>query len=153
MSLVKNAGHMWPRKYVNWLSGNQLIGISEKKPYKKANFADQAGIYALYDNGFSCVYVGQAGSGETTGLYSRLKAHAMNDYLFCRWERFSWWGFYSVKDIENDNYDNSFNLKTDINEIMDLVESLIIRVNAPKLNLALGKLAGCRLGSIGSTPS
>ena len=142
MPLIKNTGHLWHRKYVDWLSGNQLIGISEKKPYKVANFADQAGIYVLYDNNFSCVYVGQAGSGKSTGLYSRLKEHAINDYLFCRWERFSWWGFYPVEDIENDYYDKSFKIKTDVNEVMDLVESLIIRVNAPKLNLALGKLAG-----------
>jgi hypothetical protein len=142
MPIIKNTGHLWHRKYINWQNGNQLVGFSESKQGKAINFADQAAIYALYDKDFKCVYVGQAGSGETKGLYHRLRDHAIDDYLFCRWERLSWWGFYSVESLERHDYDKDFNLNTDVNEIMDVIESLIIRVNPPNLNMALGKLAG-----------
>jgi hypothetical protein len=133
---------MWHRKYVNWQNGSKLIGVSEVKECPAVNFASQAGIYALYDKDFRCVYVGQAGRGETKGLYHRLKDHAIEDYLFCRWERFSWYGFYSVKSLEEGNYDKEFKVNTDVNEIMDVIESLIIQVNSPKLNMTRGSLAG-----------
>jgi len=40
MTIIKNLGYMWHRKYVNWQSGNELIGFSGSKPYKAINFAD-----------------------------------------------------------------------------------------------------------------
>ena len=103
MPIIKNAGYMWHRRYVNWQSGDKLMGVLEFKQGKAVNFAYQAGIYALYDKDFKCVYVGQAGRGEIKGLYHRLKDHAISDHLFCRWERFSWYGFYSVKSLEARN--------------------------------------------------
>lgn len=140
MSIIKNAGYMWHRKYINWQNGNELLGFPEVKQGTAINFANQAGIYALYDKDFRCVYVGQTGRGETKGLYHRLKDHAVTDYLFCRWERFSWYGFYSIKSLEEDNYDKEFEVNTDVNKIMDVIESLIIRVNPPNLNMAMGCL-------------
>jgi hypothetical protein len=142
MQIIKNAGYMWHRKYVNWQSGNELIGLPEAKQGKGVNFAAQTGIYALYDKIFRCVYVGQAGRGEIKGLYHRLKDHAISDHLFCRWERFSWYGFYSVKSLEKDNYNEEFKLETDINQIMDFAESLIIQINPPTLNMAGGCWSG-----------
>ncbi len=142
MPIIKNTGYLWHRKYINWQSGRQLLGVSESHAGKPVNFADQAAIYALYDKDFKCIYVGQAGRGETKGLYDRLKDHALEDYLFCRWGRFSWWGFYSVENLEKQDYDKQFKINTNVNEIMDMVESLIIRVNPSTLNMALGKLKG-----------
>jgi len=72
MPIIQNTGHLWHKKYVNWQRGRQLVGVSESSPGKPVNFADQAAIYALYDKEFKCIYVGQVGSGETKGLYSRL---------------------------------------------------------------------------------
>ena len=142
MQIIKNTGYMWHRKYVNWQRGRQLIGLSESGKGKPENFADQSAIYALYDKEFRCIYVGQAGKGETKSLYDRLKDHAIRDYLFCRWERFSWWGFYSLENLKNNDYDSHFKIITDVNEVMNLFESLIIRINPPSLNMALGHLAG-----------
>ena len=142
MPIIKNVGYMWHRKYVNWQKGNELIGFSEVKQGKAVNFADQAGIYALYDKDFKCVYVGQVGRGQIKGLYHRLKDHAISDYLFCRWERFSWFGFYSVKSLEQGYYSEEFKVNTDVNELMDVIESLIIRVNPPNLNMAGGGMGG-----------
>jgi len=102
----------------------------------------QSAICALYDKQFKCVYVGQAGKGEEKGLYLRLKDHAVNDNLFCRWQRFSWYGLYSVKSLEKGDYDTEYKFNTNINDIMTVIESLIIRVNQPKLNLASGSLHG-----------
>lgn len=142
MAIINNLGYMWHRKYVNWYSGSELIGVCEYPPDKEGkpvNFADQAGIYVLYDKNFKCVYVGQAGGGRTQGLYHRLKEHAINDYLFCRWERFSWFGFGSVKGLEKE-------VNTNVNELMDFIESLIIFIVEPDLNMDRGFLAGDKSG-------
>ncbi|MBM4147274.1 MAG: GIY-YIG nuclease family protein [Nitrospira sp.] len=144
MPIIKNAGYMWHRKYVDWQSGNELIGFPVEKADKCVNFANQAGIYALYDKDFRCVYVGQAGRGELKGLYHRLKDHAITDYLFCRWERFSWYGFYSEKCLEENSYDKEYKVNTEVNVVLDLVESLIIRVNPPNMNVAMGSLPGIK---------
>ncbi len=142
--IVKNAGYMWHRKYVNWFSGEELIGYSEVND-KRVNFANQAGIYALYDGNSKCVYVGQSGKGSYKGLYHRLKDHAIEDGLFCMWERFTWFGFYSstmlykgVNEKAKGNYDKEFPIKTDVNELMNVIESMIIQVQTPSLNMSSG---------------
>jgi hypothetical protein len=137
-TMIKNAGFMWHRKYVDWQRGAELIGYPERNARGgPVNFADQTAIYALYDHNYRCIYIGQAGRGETTGLYHRLKDH-VNDYLFCMWERFSWYGFYSIEAISHQNYDKEFSLKTDVNRLMDTLESLAIHIQFPLFNRAMG---------------
>ena len=134
--IIKNIGYMWHRKYINWQSGSELIGYSENDD-KKVNFAYQAGVYALYDHNLNCIYVGQAGRGENTGLYHRLKTHAIEDELFCMWERFSWFGFYSKEAIlknTSQSFDREFKIDTNVNELLNLVEALLIRICRPPIN-------------------
>jgi hypothetical protein len=137
--IIKNIGYMWHRKYINWESGSELIGYSETND-KKVNFAYQAGIYVLYDLNLNCIYVGQAGRGENTGLYDRLKAHATEDELFCMWERFSWFGFYSRETLQKSTdsaFLKEYKINTDVNEVMNLTESLIIHVQRPRFNKSI----------------
>lgn len=143
--IIKNVGYMWHRKYVNWQKGNELIGYSENDD-TKVDFAYQAGIYALYDRNSSCVYVGQAGKGENVGLYCRLKNHT-DDHLFCMWERFSWFGFYSSDTIRKGTdaaFNKEYDVKTDVNELMNVIEALILRTFRPSCNLSLGSLLDVR---------
>lgn len=135
--IIKSIGYMWHRKYVNWQSGRKLIGTPEAGKGDRVDFANQAGIYVLYDKNMQPIYVGQAGKGETKGLYDRLKDHT-EDELFCAWERFTWFGFYS-KEAINAKCDDEFEICTDVNELMNIVESIIVRVWKPSFN----KSSGC----------
>jgi hypothetical protein len=140
--IIKNAGYMWHRKYINWDSGADIIGYSEVDD-KSVNFAYQAGIYLLYDHNFECVYVGQAGRGENTGLYHRLQQHVQDDYLFCVWERFSWFGFYSIEALQKGNdeaFNKEYKIHINVNKLMDVIESMIIRVHRPRFNYSLGSM-------------
>ncbi len=134
--IIKNAGFMWHRKFVNWKK-KELIGHPEEGKDYKFNFADQTAIYGLYDRNNICIYIGQAGSGDVSGLYERLKDHT-NDYLFCMWERFSWYGFYSVKALKEMEYESEYNITTDINEVMTTLETIAIHLMLPRHNLSMG---------------
>jgi hypothetical protein len=142
MPIIKNMGYMWHRKYVNWEGGRKLFGSPEVGKGKDVNFADQAGIYVLYDRNLQPIYVGQTGSGKTIGLFDRLRDHT-HDELFCMWERFSWFGFYSVNTVEggvDKGFDDEFEIETDVNELMNIIETLIIRTCRPSFNKASGCL-------------
>jgi len=141
-SLIKNIGYMWHRNYVNWYRGAQLIGYPEQGGGKAINFADQAGVYALYNHNAECIYIGQAGSGEVNGMYHRLKDHAIKDYIFCMWERFTWFGFYSTETLQSNNFDNAFEISTNINELMNLFEMMAINIHFPRYNLSRGNISG-----------
>ena len=61
------------------------------------------------------------------------------------WERFSWYGFYSVETVrknKNNAYENEFKEKIprDVNELMNVIESMIIRIHSPKFNKSVGSL-------------
>ena len=101
--LIKNYGLYWRRSAVaknagtkaeysdSWSRRGELLGIGIRKRRQKAvDFANQRGIYALYDDNFRLIYVGQAGRGERR-LYRRLRSHTLNN-LADRWTRFSWFG-------------------------------------------------------------
>lgn len=143
MPIIKNIGYMWHRKYVDWY-GKSLVGYSEKDDLC-VDFAYQAGIYALYNQNAECIYVGQAGRGDETGLFHRLRTHALDDDLFCMWERFSWYGFYSLETIKNSD-DEEFEcefkcgIHSDIDELMNVIESMIIRTHRPPFNKSTGSL-------------
>lgn len=137
--IVKNIGYMWRRKYVNWQSGRDLIGKPDGFQGESINFADQSGIYVLYDRNLQPIYLGQAGKGESKGLYDRLRDHTEDD-LFCAWERFSWFGFYSKEVLKAGAFEKEYEINTDINELMNVVESMLIRVSKPAFNKSTGCL-------------
>jgi len=97
--LIRCVGLFWETSNVFWGAGSQagtLYGLTAKQVSSAPiDFREQVGIYALYAD-YRMIYVGQAGSGETTFLFSRLKQHFKDD-LAGRWDRFSWFGLRWVK--------------------------------------------------------
>ncbi len=143
--LIKSIGYMWHRKYVDWnASGKALIGYPEHDSNgEPEDFTYQAGIYVLYNPQVEPIYIGQAGSGENTGLFHRLKTHVNDDYLFCLWERFTWFGFYSTSDLKKDDVDKwKFEFTTDVNDLMNAVEAMLILSTRPRDNYSRGNLDG-----------
>ncbi len=141
--IIRNVGYMWHRKYVNWQKGTKLIGHSETDD-RAVDFAYQAGVYSLYDKNLICIYVGQAGRGENKGLFHRLKDHT-DDHLFCMWERFSWFGLYSTDALKKGDdaaFDKEFDVRTNVNNLMNVIESMIIRTCRPSFNISIGSLRG-----------
>jgi hypothetical protein len=130
--IINAYGIYWNRSLVHWeptipdLLGIQLKGAQE------VNFKDQKGIYLLHDSR-ETIYVGQA-IEQTLG--KRLKDHR-TDRLAGRWDRFSWFGFYPVKD------DGRLNLETQFNDFTlqtfgDVVEAVLIESIEPRQNRKQG---------------
>ena len=93
--LIRNYGLFWHRNRVFWgrqrVPGNLKGKLAKESSKDAVDFRHQAGVYVLYDDNFRAVYVGQAGSGDSSSLFSRLKQHKI-DALAERWTRFSWFG-------------------------------------------------------------
>lgn len=133
--LIKTAGYMWNREYVDWTSG-ELLGTAEEGGARKTvNFADQSAIYGLFDSNHRCVYVGQAGGGETSALYDRLRSHALDDSLFCLWQRFTWFGFYSAKDLENGKFADPIAASVSLATVLNEFETVGFYLALPRHNL------------------
>ncbi len=131
--LIKAAGYLWHRKHVDWGRGRRLMGWPEEGKGDEVNFADQSGIYGLYDANHQCIYIGQAGRGDS-GLYDRLKSHAIEDHLFCFWERFTWFGFYSPTQLRDGKYDDPVAAAVMLTEALDTIESIGIYLALPRFN-------------------
>ena len=131
--IIKNAGYMWHREYVNW-GKRRLVGTPEKGEGDEENFADQSGVYGLYSKNHECIYIGQAGRGESSGLFDRLKAHAIDDHLFCFWERFTWFGFYTPDQLKKENYDDPIAEKVNVTDALDTIELVGIYLALPRFN-------------------
>lgn len=97
--LIHNYGLFWRRESIFWGRGNNaghLKGVlAHNRTANPIDFRNQQGIYCLYDDNFRLVYVGQAGSGATSRLFSRIKQHR-KDSLSDRWSKFSWFGVRTV---------------------------------------------------------
>src|SRR5262245_60155409 len=130
--LIQSAGYMWHRRYVDWRR-RRLAGIPDEGYGCEVNFADQSGIYGLYAANHECIYIGQAGRGES-GLYDRLRTHALDDHLFCFWERFTWFGFYSPEQLRNGTYDDPIARAVTLAEALDTIESVGIYLALPRFN-------------------
>jgi len=135
--LIRNYGHLWERKYINYGTGGQG-NRGHLKGYitgsQEADFRDQIGIYVLYDKDFVPIYVGQAGRGQQ-GLWSRLNHHE-TDHLWNRWVYFSWFGFRRVnkngKLSRFDDVEKIFRAKGSL--LLNEVEGALITALEPKLN-------------------
>lgn len=135
--LIKCAGYMWHRRYVDWRQRN-LFGWPEEGKGTAVDFADQSAIYGLYSPNQECVYIGQAGSGESKSLYDRLWDHARKDHLFCFWKRFTWFGFYSPEQLLNDNFDDPVATDITLKEALDTLESVGTYLALPRFNRRWG---------------
>lgn len=132
--LIRNFGHLWERKYINW--GRPKVR-GHLKGYTirswEADFRDQIGIYVLFDKDLKPVYIGQAAKNRR--LFGRLKQHEI-DHLWNRWEHFSWFDFRRV------NQNRQLSLHDDVHkmfkapgiQLLNEIEGALITAMEPKLN-------------------
>jgi len=90
--LINAFGMYWSRNAIVWKSKPKILGRQQQNS-SAVDFAQQTGVYLLYD-GRQVIYVGRA-IDQPLGL--RLQQHTV-DRLNGRWDRFSWFGIYSVAD-------------------------------------------------------
>ena len=124
-------GIYWDRSSVYWKTSPDFWGIQQIGA-DKVNFKDQRGIYLLHDNR-ETIYVGQA-IDQTLG--QRLRQHTI-DRLGGRWNRFSWFGFYSVNNdgslIPATKFEN-----ISIQDLGDVLEAILIESIEPRQNRKQG---------------
>jgi hypothetical protein len=135
--ILKTAGFMWNRNYVDW-SKRKLLGVSENGGDDQENFADQSAIYGLYYVSQTCVYIGQAGKGETSCLFERLRAHALDDHLFCFWERFTWFGLYSAEQLKQNDWFDPLVSSLSAADALNNLESIATYLALPRFNRRFG---------------
>jgi hypothetical protein len=153
MSIIKNYGFLWERKYINRGAGGygnagNLIGYRTGAATKLVDFREQIGVYALYDQNLTIVYIGQAGNGNAT-LFSRLKQHMTSNALRNRWSYFSWVGFRQVNSRTSDLSIRQENVSSRVSgftygDALNEIEGILIEFIEPKLNKQGGKLKKAR---------
>lgn len=148
MPIIKNFGFLWERRLINRGGGGagkagSLCGYRNGAKTKIVDFREQIGVYALYDETRTIVYIGQAGNGNAN-LFERLKQHMKGSNLWNRWSYFSWVGF---KDVKNTN--GSLSVKQSVSagvggfkysDALNEIEGVLIELIEPKLNKQGGKL-------------
>lgn len=130
-TIINAFGIYWNRNSVFWKSNPDLLGVQQFGA-TEVNFNDQRGIYLLYDSR-EIIYIGQA-IEQTLG--QRLKQHT-SDRLSGRWDRFSWFGLYSVNDkghlIDRKKFEN-----LDIQDLANTIEAILIESVEPRQNRKQG---------------
>lgn len=126
---IKAFGMYWEKSDIDWkkpkLLGQQQIGAD------KLDLSEQIGVYLLYD-GREVVYVGR--STEQT-IIRRLQDHTKNR-LKARWNRFSWFGLYSVTQTTGKLEPESPAL--DSETFIQTLEAVLIEAIEPRQNRRRG---------------
>ena len=131
--IVNAFGIYWNRNMVHWKSIPDLLGIQQIGA-TEVNFKEQIGIYLLHD-ARETIYVGQA---IDQSLGQRLRNHT-TDRLGGRWDRFSWFGFYSVN--ENGKMNTEIKLENITTQNLgDILEAILIESIEPRQNRKQGNL-------------
>jgi len=113
--LINAFGMYWSREKVLWTSNPKILG-RQQPGANPVDFCTQTGVYLLHHDR-SVVYVGRT---TDQPLGRRLAQHTA-DRLDGRWDRFSWFGVYSV--------DENGSLQT-VDEPSFTLESLIVTMEA-----------------------
>ena len=131
LKTINSFGIYWNRDFVHWKTTPDLLGIQQIGA-TNVNFRNQIGIYLLHDSR-ETIYVGQA---IEQPLGQRLKNHT-TDRLGGRWDRFSWFGFYPIK--ENGELDDCLDLSNmSIKGFGDILEAILIESIEPRQNRKQG---------------
>lgn len=138
--LFANYGLFWHVDRVKWGSAGKAGTLSGYRTNKEGevDFREQRGVYALYDESFHMLYVGQAGYGNQR-LYQRLHQHRF-DALGERWARFSWFGIDPVKGRAG--HRKLCEREPDapaVSAILNHLEAILIAAAEPALNRQGGK--------------
>jgi hypothetical protein len=139
--LIRNYGLFWRESDVFWgrpKSEGKLLGVYAKKVTSDAvDFRYQQGVYALYDDAFRMVYVGQAGANDNQRLFDRLKQHRV-DQLSERWSRFSWFGVRSVN-ANGELRSEAMAKHSDLGDVLNHIEAILIASAEPPHNRQGGR--------------
>lgn len=128
--LINALGMHWSRDKVYWSnSAPKLLG-RQAAGSEPVDFSTQRGVYLLYDRS-SVIYVGRA---TDQGIGTRLKQHTV-DRLSSRWDRFSWFGVFSV--MESGELDNG-SATYDRTVLIATMEALLIESVEPPQNRRRG---------------
>lgn len=125
-------GIAWNREKVIWNTSPDLFGV-QSDGADPVNFKEQIGVYLLYD-GREVIYAGQA-IRQTLG--ERISQHT-KDRLSGRWDRFSWFGLYSVSDDGTLQKDHETHRTISIATIGNTLEALLIEGIEPRQNRKQG---------------
>lgn len=133
--LINAFGMFWERDAVIWSSSPKLLGQQELGS-SSVDFCQQIGVYLLYD-GSRVIYVGRV-SDQTLGR--RLYQHT-KDRLQGRWNRFSWFGLYPVKDDSENikgELDTSYEGTLEASILIETLEAILIEGLEPPQNRRRG---------------
>jgi hypothetical protein len=134
--IIKSFGIYWNRNNVYWKTKPDLLGIQQIGA-TEVNFKDQIGVYLLHD-GRETIYAGQA---IDQPLGKRLNEHT-SDRLSGRWNRFSWFGLYSVCDDGKLNCEIRQYEYLTVKDLGDLLEAVLIESIEPRQNRKQGNSFG-----------
>lgn len=139
--IIQSFGMYWSRADVKWTAGSIKLWGQETAGADLVNFADQAGVYILY-NGEKPIYVGQA-SGKRLGR--RLDEHTRDRHK-TRWDRFSWFGLLAIDPeavvngsiplVPRDGYTSDPGELTQ--QLLDALEAVLIEGMEPPQNRRQG---------------
>ena len=130
--IIQSFGIQWSRNLVHWKNNPDIFGVQSMGAIP-VNFAKQIGIYCLID-GRETLYVGQAfGSSIGERLYSHTK-----DRHSGRWDRFSWFGLYSVGEKGNLMISGENSRCISLENMCHTLEALLIEVVEPRQNRKSG---------------
>lgn len=118
-------GMFWERDRIMWAHNPKILGV-EQDGADAVDVAEQSGIYLLHDF-HDIIYVGRT---TKNNLGSRLSAHT-RDRLKTRWNRFSWFGFRTVKESGSLG---SNSVSYELGDVISAMESLLIEAVEPPLN-------------------
>lgn len=139
--LIKSYGLFWKSNDVNWGRPNSkgtLLGIEVgNKLSDPIDFRYQIGVYALYDDNFRVVYVGQAGTRQKKRLFGRLKDHTRDD-LAERWTKFSWFGLLGVR-VDGELTKETMKSSSTKPQVLDHIEAILISATEPPHNRQGGR--------------
>lgn len=125
-------GMYWDRDLIDWNKKPGELYGRQKDATISVNFADQDGVYLLYNNE-TVIYVGKA---NTSSMFERLRSHT-SDRLQQRWNKFSWFG---VKPVDGNGkllQSKPSNLSAD--DLVSTLEALLIEAVEPNQNRQAGK--------------
>lgn len=129
--LINAFGMFWSKDNVIWDIAKPCLW-GKQPPYgNRVDLASQRGVYLLHDRD-KVVYVGRT-TDQPLGL--RLKQHTI-DRLNGRWDRFSWFGIYPVKD--DGTISTTLNEKFSIEILIVTMEALLIEGLEPPQNRKRG---------------
>lgn len=132
--LINAFGMYWSRNNVLWTSAPKILG-QQQPGSTSVDFCNQKGVYLLHD-GHTVVYVGRT-TDQPLGV--RLRQHIV-DRLNGRWDRFSWFGVYSV--VEDGALNTAAAVNYDLTLLIVTMEALLIEGLNPHKTGSEGTTSG-----------